>query len=57
MKSKKENKLLEPRICLDCGAIQDSTGLILHSKTCYPGEAKKWEDFYEEVQKQEGEKK
>lgn len=34
-------------VCNDCGASHEIADFIQHSKSCKPGDAKKWENFYE----------
>lgn len=36
-------------ICLDCGATADIPQAVIHYVTCTPGEAKRWEEFYEQT--------
>jgi len=33
--------------CINCGAYAEKPEDIKHHKGCCPGEAKKWEEFYE----------
>lgn len=39
--------------CNDCGAHAGKPEQIEHHKTCVPGESKKWEDHYNEANKEE----
>ena len=39
-------------VCNNCGAHAETEAGIKHFKTCKPGEAKKWEKFYEEGNKE-----
>lgn len=43
----------EMYICNNCGAHSESPESIKHYKTCKPGEAKKWENFYSQANKEE----
>ena len=36
--------------CNNCGAYADKPENVKHHETCTPGEAKKWEKYYEENQ-------
>ena len=35
-------------VCDDCGAHAENSASIKHHKTCKPGEAQYWENFYTE---------
>ena len=35
--------------CLDCGATADIADAVVHYPTCKPGEAIRWEKFYEQT--------
>lgn len=37
---------VEVYVCDNCGAFADMVADIKHYKTCTPGEAKYWENFY-----------
>jgi uncharacterized C2H2 Zn-finger protein len=39
--------------CINCGALADTVQEIKHFPGCNPGEAKKWEDFYNEAYEEE----
>lgn len=38
--------------CDDCGSAHQDADLIEHHKSCKPGEAKKWEEFYSRKENQ-----
>jgi rubrerythrin len=39
--------------CNDCGAYADKKENIQHHPTCVPGEAKKWEEFYDAANRED----
>lgn len=40
-------------VCDNCGAYASRAEDIIHYGSCTPGEAKKWERFYEEANEEE----
>jgi len=37
------------QVCVDCGAYAEVDTLLNHHVSCNPGDAKKWEEFYEKA--------
>lgn len=39
--------------CLDCGAHAKTAEQVVHHPTCEPGDARRWENFYEKANEEE----
>lgn len=39
--------------CINCGAYAETIDKIQHADNCKPGEARKWEKFYEDANAEE----